>query len=145
MRADQRDARQDVVDEVRGARAGPDAGDEAAILAHVVGDVVRAEDDRDIEVGEEDDAPPRRAARTRARRQRSASKMRLEARCVLCTKIRRWRTACGAERIEVAKMTGMTPPELTLSGRCVDWPPIMLRPTMRLAYCTGMRRSLRST
>ena len=42
-------------------------------------------------------------------------------------------------------MTGITPPELTFSGRCVDWPPIILRPTMRLAYCTGMRRSERST
>ena len=42
-------------------------------------------------------------------------------------------------------MTGITPPEFTFSGRCVDWPPIMRRPTMRLAYCTGMRRSLRST
>ena len=51
----------------------------------------------------------------------------------------------GADRMELAKMTGMTPPELTLSGRCVDWPPIILRPTMRLAYCTGMRRSERST
>src|SRR5665213_3896667 len=43
----------------------------------------------------------------------------------------------GAERIDAAKMTGITPPELTFSGRCVDWPPIILRPTMRLAYCTG--------
>ena len=51
----------------------------------------------------------------------------------------------GADRMELAKMTGITPPELTLSGRCVDWPPIILRPTMRLAYCTGMRRSERST
>ena len=38
-------------------------------------------------------------------------------------------------------MTGITPPEFTFSGRCVDWPPIILRPTMRLAYCTGIRRS----
>ena len=42
-------------------------------------------------------------------------------------------------------MTGITPPELTLNGRWVDWPPISRRPTIRLAYCTGMRRSLRST
>ena len=47
--------------------------------------------------------------------------------------------------MELAKMTGMTPPELTLRGRRVDWPPIILRPTMRLAYWTGMRRSERST
>ena len=42
-------------------------------------------------------------------------------------------------------MTGITPPALTFSGRCVDWPPIIRRPTTRLAYCTGMRRSPRST
>ena len=42
-------------------------------------------------------------------------------------------------------MTGITPPEFTRSGRCVDCPPMTLRPTTRLAYCTGMRRSLRST
>ena len=39
----------------------------------------------------------------------------------------------------------MTPPELTLSGRWVEPPPITLRPTIRLAHCTGMRRSVRST
>ena len=42
-------------------------------------------------------------------------------------------------------MTGITPPEFTRSGRWVDWPPMTLRPTTRLAYCTGIRRSLRST
>ena len=40
-----------------------------------------------------------------------------------------------------AKMTGMTPAMLTLSGMNVLWPPIMRRPTTRLAYCTGTRRS----
>ncbi len=34
----------------------------------------------------------------------------------------------------------MTPAWLTFSGRYVDVPPYMRRPTMRLAYCTGMRR-----
>jgi len=51
----------------------------------------------------------------------------------------------GAERMELAKMIGITPPEFTLSGRGVDWPPISRRPTIRLAYCTGIRRSERST
>ena len=37
-------------------------------------------------------------------------------------------------------MTGMTPAWLTLSGMYVDEPPNILRPTMRRAYCTGMRR-----
>ena len=37
-------------------------------------------------------------------------------------------------------MTGITPAWLTLSGRYVEVPPYMRRPTMRLAYCTGIRR-----
>ena len=51
----------------------------------------------------------------------------------------------GAERIELAKMTGITPPEFTFSGRWLDWPPIMRRPMMRRALWMGMRRSDRST
>ena len=43
--------------------------------------------------------------------------------------------------IDEAKMTGMTPAMLTLSGMKVLVPPIMRRPTTRLAYCTGTRRS----
>ena len=37
-------------------------------------------------------------------------------------------------------MTGMTPAWLTFSGRYVDVSPYWRRPTMRLAYWTGMRR-----
>ena len=40
-----------------------------------------------------------------------------------------------------AKMTGMTPAMLTLSGMNVLCPPIILRPTTRFAYCTGTRLS----
>src|SRR5664279_5358891 len=54
--ADERDAREHVVDVVRGGLSGADAGDEAAVLAHVLGRVVRVEDDRNVEVTEEDDA-----------------------------------------------------------------------------------------
>ena len=43
--------------------------------------------------------------------------------------------------IDEAKMTGITPAMLTLSGMNVLVPPIMRRPTTRLAYCTGTRRS----
>ena len=39
-----------------------------------------------------------------------------------------------------AKITGMTPAWLTFNGRYVDEPPYIFRPTMRLAYCTGIRR-----
>ena len=37
-------------------------------------------------------------------------------------------------------MTGMTPAWLTFSGMYVEEPPNILRPTIRRAYCTGMRR-----
>ena len=37
-------------------------------------------------------------------------------------------------------MTGMTPAWLTLSGMYVEEPPNILRPTIRRAYCTGIRR-----
>ena len=47
----------------------------------------------------------------------------------------------GRETMDWAKMTGRTPDMLTLMGRNVLWPPYIFRPTMRLAYCTGMRRS----
>ena len=54
-RAGQRDAGEHVV-EVLGRRAtGTDAGDEAAVLLHVVGDLDRVERDRDVEVREADD------------------------------------------------------------------------------------------
>src|SRR5208282_6369466 len=46
--AHQRDARQDVVDEVRSTLAGTNAGDKSAVLAHVVGNVVGTEDDGDV-------------------------------------------------------------------------------------------------
>ena len=38
-------------------------------------------------------------------------------------------------------MMGMTPPIFTLMGMWVDWPPYIFRPTTRLAYWTGRRRS----
>ena len=42
---------------------------------------------------------------------------------------------------EMAKISGMTPEEFTFIGMWVLWPPYILRPTTRLAYCTGTRRS----
>ena len=56
-----------------------------------------------------------------------------------------WPNSMGAERMELAKMMGITPPEFTFNGKWLDWPPIMRRPTMRRALWMGMRRSLRST
>jgi hypothetical protein len=46
----------------------------------------------------------------------------------------------GSMITDCAKMIGMTPAVLMRSGRCVVRPVIILRPTMRRAYCTGMRR-----
>src|SRR4051812_5285416 len=54
-RARQRDAGQDVGQVVLGRLARPDPGDEAAVLLHVVGHLLRVEGDRHVEVGEEDD------------------------------------------------------------------------------------------
>ena len=53
--ADHSDPGEHVVDIFGGALAGPDAGQEAAILLQIVGRVLRIEDDRRIEEGEEDD------------------------------------------------------------------------------------------
>src|SRR3989454_1663612 len=42
--------------------------------------------------------------------------------------------------IDEAKIGGITPAVLILSGRCVLCPPNTRRPTTRLAYCTGIDR-----
>src|SRR6185369_13510437 len=55
-RADERDARQDPINVIAGLLPWTDARDEAAVFAHVVGRVDRIEDDRRVEVAEEDDA-----------------------------------------------------------------------------------------
>src|SRR6204780_3429080 len=53
-RAAERDARQHAIDVVGGEAAGPDAGDEAAVLFQIVGDVDRIEGNRRVEVTEEE-------------------------------------------------------------------------------------------
>src|SRR3984885_4162191 len=55
-RAHQGKAEEDVIDEVGGAPSRTDAGKAPAVLAHIVGNVVGAEHDRDVEVGKENDA-----------------------------------------------------------------------------------------
>ena len=47
----------------------------------------------------------------------------------------------GMDAMAWAKMMGITPDMFTLMGMWLDWPPYIFRPTTRLAYCTGMRRS----
>ncbi len=51
-----------------------------------------------------------------------------------------WDASCGMYSSDDAKMTGMTPAWFTLSGIYVEVPPYILRPTIRFAYCTGIRR-----
>src|ERR1700728_3910505 len=52
----ERDARQNLVNEIGGALAGTDARDKSAVLAHVVGDFARIKHDRNIEISEENNA-----------------------------------------------------------------------------------------
>jgi hypothetical protein len=56
-----------------------------------------------------------------------------------------WLISWGRYSSEDAKITGMTPAWLTFSGRYVEVPPYIRRPTIRLAYCTGIRRCACST
>jgi len=51
-----------------------------------------------------------------------------------------WARVAGNMMIDDAKMGGMTPDVLILRGRCVVCPPYIFRPTILLAYCTGIRR-----
>jgi hypothetical protein len=52
---DQRNPGEDPVDVLGRALARADAGNEAPVLAHVLGEIAGVEDDRDVEVAEEDD------------------------------------------------------------------------------------------
>ena len=51
-----------------------------------------------------------------------------------------WATKDGMNINACAKMIGITPDALTLSGRNCLTPPYCLLPTIRLAYCTGIFR-----
>ena len=129
--AGQREPRQNRVDVLRGPLARPDAGNEPAVLPHVLGDVVRIEDDRRVEVREEDDARPRTAGSAAACRCRAAP-----APTTPTDSGTPARSSDGNARIDEAKITGITPPVFTLSGMCVLDPPYIRRPTTRLAYWT---------
>ena len=47
----------------------------------------------------------------------------------------------GSAAMDWAKMMGSTPDMFTFMGMWLAWPPYIFRPTTRLAYWTGMRRS----
>ena len=114
---------------------GPDARDEAAVLLHVVGEVDRVEDDRRVEVGEEDDERHVEHGVGAAGPGDSAS-------AIACSH------GCGTKRVRVAgnrisdeaKMTGMTPAVLIAAGCAWTGRRTRAGPTTRLAYCTGILR-----
>ena len=53
-------------------------------------------------------------------------------------------TVVGSSSSEEAKIGGITPDVLSLSGRCEDWPSNMRLPTWRLGYWISSRRWARS-
>ena len=121
-RAGQGDPVQHVAEVVRGGLARPDAGDEAAELLHLVGPLLGVERDGDVKEGEEDDQAevdgdvgPGRPGWTGAR-PRTGPTSRCPRRYVRSGSAG-WVTRCGMQISDEAKMTGMTPAWLTLSGR----------------------------
>ena len=100
-----------------GLRAGTNAGDEAPLATELVGLAYRIEGDRVVEVGEGDD---------HHREQRHVHEV-LAVDDVLVDEVgdvprhprrcrARWTRITGSSRIELAKMIGITPDWLTLSG-----------------------------
>ena len=115
QRAGQRDAVQHLGEVALGRRPGPDAGDEAALLADDVGLLLRVERDRRVEVREEDDQ----------QRVEADVEPALVVHEVVVDPLLHARAAllpsadaisAGNDRIELAKITGITPDWLTFSG-----------------------------
>ena len=135
--------RENLVHIVGRVLAWPNAGDESAILPHVVRCLIGIEDDRDIEEAEEDDQHDESQVVERFRAARARLSMLLSQGLFFTTG--NWRAVCGSASKEEAKIIGMTPPgidfERQMSGLTAHHAP----PMTRFAYCTGMRRSPRST
>ena len=122
----QRDAGEHVV-EVLGRRpTGTDAGDEPAVLLHVVGDLDRVERDRDVEVGEADDEQEVQEHVERVialgqvvRDPRRPTPAAVSPACgwLNCA------ISAGMYSSDDAKMTGTTPAMFTLIGMYVFVPP----------------------
>ena len=118
QRARQRDAVEHVLDVADRRRTRTDAGDEPAVLAQVVREVDRVEDERRVEVGEEHDqheleqpsSPGRDASALPIVDQHRA----LPVSVAICS---------GKNRIADAKMIGTTLAPLILSGMYVPEPP----------------------
>ena len=134
-RADHGQAVQDVFEIFGGVLAGPNARHEAAVLLQVLGGVGRVEHHGRVEEAEEhDQADIGQEIERRAVRQIGGKELGDAA-------ARRpwpWNEAmvAGNSSSEEAKIGGMTPEVLILSGRCEASPPYMRLPTWRLGYCT---------
>src|SRR3954471_16578279 len=129
--ADDRDAREYVVDVLRRALTGPDAGDEAAVLLQIVRGFSRIEHDRRIEKGEEDDE--RDIENQEQGRPWPSWVVIVTNQSGPCPALK-LATVVGSSKSEEAKIGGITPEVLSLSGRCEDWPSNMRLPTCRLGY-----------
>ena len=123
-----------------GGPARPDAGDEAAVLLHVVGDLVRVEGDRDVEVGEEDDQQEvHRACRTaellvdQVAVDPALRSPEVELLGQLADQLRDVEQRRGEDDRDDAG-------HVDLERDVGDVPPYIRRPTIRFAYCTGIRR-----
>ena len=115
-RAREGDARQDAGQVALGWRTGADAGDEATLLADGVGLLGRVERDRRVEVGEADDHQAEEGEIHRRGRvdQVAVDPFLIEPQnpvdgSAVATRVGRYST-------ELAKMIGITPDWLTLSG-----------------------------
>ena len=129
---------------VRRGLARADAGDEAAVLLDALGDVVRVELDLRVEEREREDQQAQHEDIHPAPRPGAvADVLRIPAVGIAAQNSPMMRS--GRLMIANAKMSGMTPLPEILMGMTVDCPPYILRPLTCLAYCTGMRRSARST
>ena len=101
-------------------RARPDARDEAAVLAHVLREVVRVEHDRGVEVGEEhDDDRVQHVVEPAV----SGLNQVAELRRADGPAARTPATVVGRIMMLEAKMIGITPAVFTRSGMCVLAPP----------------------
>src|SRR5213078_3282880 len=142
--ADHRDAGQHVIEIVGGVLARPDAGDEAAVFAQIIGGLGRVEDDRGVEEAEEhDEADIEEHVERRAMRQITGdvadnAHRRAAARLLKARDRRRQKQQRGGEnRRDHARRVDLQRQMRRLAaGHAV--------PCWRFGYCTRMRRCARS-
>ena len=113
-RADKCEALQNFADVIAGRAAGTNTRNEAAVFAHVVGELGRIENDADVKEREQDDQHDVDQVVERfAEGDDLAETFRRKRICAPNTSA----AVAGNASSELAKIGGMTPPELTRSGR----------------------------